>query len=201
MQYIAGIDEVGRGPIAGPLTVCCAWIEKSQAQKILRKLKKEGLTDSKKLSKKKREYFAGIAQQLKKEGRLDYACISISALRIDTVGLSVVIKKAIKNAIKIKAPSKNISIFLDGRLKAPAIFTNQKTIIKGDLKIPIISLASIIAKVHRDAYMQKLHKKYPLYGFDTHVGYGTKKHYLAIKKHGLTPLHRKTWISAKSLIY
>lgn len=199
MHYIAGIDEVGRGPIAGPITFCCVWIKKTSVQKILGNLKKQGLTDSKKLSKTRRLYFAALAKKLKNENKLDYMCISISAVFIDKCGLSAAIKKAVVNSLKkIKGPSKNTQVFLDGGLKAPAAFVNQKTIIKGDLKVPVISLASVIAKVHRDTHMQKMHKKYPMYGFNTHVGYGTHKHYVAIKKYGLTPIHRKTWIKVSA---
>ncbi len=196
MKYIAGIDEVGRGPIAGPVTVCCVWIEKTAAQKILRKLKREGLTDSKTLSKIRRQYFATIAAQLKQESAIDYAVASVSAADIDLDGISTAIKKAIfRTTRKIAPAASTVEMFLDGGLKAPEIFIRQKTVIKGDAKMPVISLASCIAKVHRDAAMRRLAKKHPNHGFDTHVGYGTKKHYAAIKKYGLTKYHRKSWIA------
>ncbi len=195
-KWIAGIDEVGRGPIAGPVTVCCVWIEKTAAQKILRKLKREGLTDSKKLAKSRREYFATIAAQLKKMGVIDYAVASVSATDIDSRGISYAIRKAIFRATRKIAPiSSSIQLYLDGGLKAPEMFTKQKTVIKGDVKVPVISLASCIAKVNRDSNMRRLHRKHSEYGFDTHVGYGTQKHYAAIKKYGLTKHHRKTWIA------
>ena len=85
-------------------------------------------------------------------------------------------------------------IFLDGGLKAPVEYVNQKTIIKGDELFPVISLASIVAKVTRDNLMTKHSKEYPEYGFEKHSGYGTKTHYDAIKKYGLTPIHRKSFI-------
>jgi ribonuclease HII len=86
------------------------------------------------------------------------------------------------------------TILLDGSLYAPKEFKKQKTIIKGDEKEPAIGLASIVAKVTRDRYMLKMAGKHPLYGFENHVGYGTKKHYLAIKKHGMTDIHRKSFL-------
>ena len=85
-------------------------------------------------------------------------------------------------------------IFLDGGLHAPAEYVNQETIIRGDELHPVISLASIVAKVSRDAIMTKYSKNYPEYGFEKHSGYGTKAHYEAIKKYGQTPIHRKSFI-------
>lgn len=85
-------------------------------------------------------------------------------------------------------------VYLDGSLQAPIRFIQQKTIIKGDEKIPVIACASIIAKEMRDAFMKELAKEYPAYGFEKHVGYGTSVHYEAIKSYGLTPLHRKSFL-------
>ena len=87
-----------------------------------------------------------------------------------------------------------LQIFLDGGLHAPVEYVNQETIIRGDELHPVISLASIVAKVSRDAIMTKYSKNYPEYGFEKHSGYGTKAHYEAIKKHGQTPIHRRSFI-------
>ncbi len=92
-----------------------------------------------------------------------------------------------------------VKVFLDGGLRAPAHYKNQKTIIKGDEKELVIALASIVAKVTRDALLVKLGKKFPVYGFEKHKGYGTCAHYLAIKKHGITAHHRTSFLKKKGV--
>jgi len=180
-KYTIGIDEVGRGPIAGPVTVCACMI----SPEITKKYK--GIKDSKKLSEKRREEIYKEIQDL-----VQYKVMSISAKEIDEKGISFCIKKALAKSISIFPP--DTQVLLDGGLKAPPEFKNQKTIIKGDEKEVCIALASIIAKVTRDRYMCKMAKKYPEYGFDEHKGYGTSKHYESIQKSGLSLLHRKSFI-------
>jgi ribonuclease HII len=154
------------------------------------------LKDSKKLTEKKR---LGIMEQLPvlvDEGSVVFGIGEVSAEELDAVGLSLAINNALAEAltkVHSKGVSKESFIFLDGSLKADEKYA-QETIIKGDEKVPEIALASIIAKTHRDIFMKKIGEAYPKYGFEKHVGYGTKAHYLAIKEHGLTPLHRKSFL-------
>lgn len=197
VKYLLGVDEVGRGPLAGPVTVCVIAVDFAGAGKILKKFsppRTTKLTDSKKLSAKQRE---DIFQFVKtKMPEIIFEVSSCSAKQIDKIGIQKCILKCIENCLKklekkgIK--SENSFVRLDGALRAPSEY-KQITIIKGDLKEPVISLASVIAKVSRDAYMQKLHKKFPQYDFSQNKGYGTKSHIEAIKKYGQTAEHRKTF--------
>ena len=191
MKYIVGIDEVGRGPLAGPVTVCVVFCETN----LYKKLKKDkrlpavGL-DSKKLSTKNREKYAKILKYI----GLAYVVVSVSNKTIDEKGISFCIKKTMVEGIKkLKLNPKNCEILLDGGLKAPMEFKKQKTIIKGDEKEKIIAWASILAKVSRDTLMCRLAKKYPKYGFAENKGYGTLSHRKAIKKYGLSAVHRKSF--------
>lgn len=191
MQTIVGIDEVGRGPLAGPVTVCIVACEANLYKKLKRdkKFPPRGF-DSKKLSPKEREKYAKI---LKNTG---FPCVTvhISNKIIDSKGISFSITKAIALGLKkLRLNPKQTDIKLDGLLRAPKEFTNQKTIIKGDEKEKIISWASILAKVSRDALMVKMAKKYPKYEFEIHKGYGTVRHRKMIKRWGLSGIHRRTF--------
>ncbi|MEI6238451.1 MAG: ribonuclease HII [bacterium] len=193
-KYLIGIDEAGRGPLAGPVSVGVFVFLKPEAKKFL-----GGARDSKKLSEEQREEWFGKIEEAEKAGLVDYSvCLSSSKI-IDTKGISFAIRSALKNGLK-KVSQKNsfladeCLVLLDGSLKAPEEYLNQKTIIKGDDKEQVISLASICAKVTRDRYMCHLAKKYPEYDFSIHKGYGTKAHYTALKKHGLSPEHRRTFL-------
>ncbi len=195
MKFVIGIDEVGRGPLAGPVSVCVLKMsDKNYA--IFKKLKLPKnlkLRDSKKLSEKQREEWFEKIFSWQKEGFLDFAYESQSAKDIDKSGISQVIKKCVAAGLSRLKVSVSDRILLDGSLFAPEKFKNQKTIIKGDEKEPIISLASIVAKVTRDKYMKNLAKKFPKYCFEIHKGYGTAAHCRAIKKYGLSSVHRKSF--------
>lgn len=188
MKYIVGIDEAGRGPLAGPVSVGTVVVQQDFDFTVFKKLR-----DSKKLSVKKREEFFALIKQMHKHKKLSFAVSLVSEKIIDTKGISFAIRKGVEQNFKKLSVSKHADVYLDGSLKAPADFKNQETIIKGDEKIPVISLASICAKVTRDEYMVKIAKKYPEYGFDIHKGYGTKSHITKIKDKGLTSFHRKTF--------
>lgn len=171
---VIGIDEVGRGAWAGPML----FVAVALGSPI------NGLTDSKKLSRKQRNE---LAEQIKKlASYIGYGWVSAS--EIDDLGLTEASKLACKRALK-KAP-KSSQIMVDGNINYCAHMPNSKCVIDGDNKIPEISAASIVAKVARDDKMAELAKQYPNYRFDTNVGYGTLAHRQAIKDNGLTPIHR-----------
>lgn len=196
--HLIGIDEVGRGPLAGPVAVGAFGV-KDRA--ILRKFR--GVKDSKQLSETQREEWFKQVKVLAKSGEVAYAVSFASAKVIDTKGLSYAIRSCLTRSIK-KVEKNGVEgvsgmILLDGSLYAPDKYPNQKTIIKGDAKEPIISLASVCAKVVRDRHLKKLAKMYPNHGFDIHKGYGTKAHYEAIKKYGMTPEHRRSFLKGLSI--
>ena len=187
-RYIIGIDEVGRGPLAGPVMVCAAAIPRGMKFTPLENGVR--LDDSKKLTAKSREAWV---KKLKKAG-VAFAVTSISPAVIDRVNISRAANLAVKRSLKKLTEEKGIPIehsvvFLDGGL----FVEGGRTMIKADQKINAVRAASVLAKVHRDRYMKKLSAKYPAYGFEKHVGYGTRAHLAAIKKHGLSPVHRKTF--------
>ncbi len=192
MEYIIGIDEVGRGPIAGPVAVCSFICKSSFFDQIEIDTP---LRDSKKLTAKQREKWFDYLRKEKEKGNCNFAVSYVTAENIDKFGIVKAIKKALEvSLLKIASSPDKVHIYLDGGLKAPQQFINQETIVKGDELHSVISCASIVAKVSRDKVMHNYAKEYPEYGFETHVGYGTKAHYKAIKKYSLTPLHRKTFL-------
>ena len=197
-SYIVGIDEVGRGPIAGPVTVGIVGIDmKSPAAKALGKLVKhkiEGIRDSKQLTPEEREHIHAEMSAYKKSGELEFYTTSVNASIIDEKGMTHAVSNAIARLLrKFDVDASAVNIVLDGRLYAPEKFTKQKTVIKGDTIHLSIALASIAAKVVRDKYMMKQDKVFPEYGFKKHKGYGTVEHRKALRKYGLSPLHRKTY--------
>jgi ribonuclease HII len=199
VQYIIGIDEVGRGPIAGPVTVCAFAIRQIDIHKFSRLAKKLGITDSKKLTEKKRTELSNILCTMQINGECDFSIMMTPAHIIDRQGISTAIKTALQKSLYDVCARKKIStdqvfVFLDGSLYAPIEYDNQETIIKGDGLIPMISAASILAKVHRDRYMITMAKKYPGYAWEQNKGYGTRLHYQGIKKQGITKLHRKSFL-------
>lgn len=184
MKIILGIDEVGRGPWAGPLVVGACIL----------KTPIEGLTDSKKLSAKRREALA-------KEIHAKAVCGLgwVFAEELDKIGLSAALKVACRRAvIKIQASSTEFNeIIIDGTinfLTDTPLAKYAQVLPKADLLVPEVSAASIIAKVARDNYMKTVvAEKYPEYGFEKHVGYGTALHKAAIEKFGVCPEHRHSF--------
>ena len=194
IQYVIGIDEAGRGPLAGPVSVgaACFCISDRRRFSVFSK----GVKDSKKLNEKQREEWFTKMEKESSLGKLSFSVSFSSAEMIDTHGLSLAVRKALSETlVKLSRPSESTLILLDGALYAPKEYPFQKTIIHGDDIEPIISLASIAAKVLRDRKMRVLAKKYPEYGFEHHKGYGTKKHYEMVAKYGvLEGIHRKTFL-------
>lgn len=193
-MFIAGIDEAGRGPIAGPVAVGIAVVKKGFNWDLL-----PGVTDSKKISERKRAVIFKQAKAFKKEKKIDFVVVMMSAKQIDKMGVSKAIAAAIeKGCKKLQLDARKTHIKLDGLLKAPVTF-KQETIIKGDQKEKIIGLASICAKETRDAYMIKVDKKFPEYGFAIHKGYGTKNHRMMVCEHGMSTEHRDTYCQNRHL--
>ena len=198
--YSVGVDEVGRGPLAGPVTVAAVVLPKN-LESIIKNLELP-LRDSKRLSSRQREIWFDY---IKAHPKIFYAKASVFQKTIDRINISKAANLAASRALqkliaRRKLPIAKCKIFLDGGLYLPKFllstfyFLNSKTIIRGDEKIPAIMLASIVAKVSRDRLMTRLHKKYPRYGFSQHKGYGTKKHIRAIKKYGPSKVHRLTFL-------
>lgn len=199
--WLVGIDEVGRGPLAGPVTVCAFGVQMTDSEfrkSFSKKYPNLKLNDSKQLTEKKREEISSV---LRKD-KYKFLIKSMTAKQIDQFGIAVCIRKIIEKLLKNFIKSLDISegqlcILLDGGLKAPKEFINQETHIKGDAKFAVISCASILAKVHRDSHMSKLaskNKELAPYGFEIHKGYGTKKHIESIRKNGASPEHRRTFL-------
>jgi len=153
-----------------------------------------GVRDSKQISELGREIWFETLRKLEAEAGVRYIVQFSSALYIDTHGIVPAIKSAVARGLRTLAvdPAET-HILLDGSLKAPPRFMYQETIIRGDETEPLISLASIAAKVRRDHLMRRLNLRYPEYGFDVHKGYGTKAHRELIQKHGLCAIHRRSF--------
>lgn len=182
-EYIAGCDEVGRGPMAGPLVVAAVILPKEEIV---------GLNDSKKLSKKRREELSIII----KEKAIDYSITYIDVLDVDRLNVYQASKNAmIESVRKLKKCDYVLSDAMPIDFEYPV-----KDIIKGDSKSASIAAASIIAKVERDNYMDELALKYPQYGFEKHKGYVTKFHLEAISKYGIIDEHRKSFLPVQKII-
>ena len=185
--FIVGIDEAGRGPLAGPVTVALVAAKNFKLFKNIR--------DSKKLSWRQREEWF---RKIKSNPRILAVHASVGNKLIDKLGIVRALARAVRNClkkleVKYLLPAQSHKILLDGSLYAPKNFSNQQTIIKGDEKVPIIAAASIIAKVTRDRKMIRLARIYPRYSFEIHKGYGTRLHQEAIRKHGICDSHRKSF--------
>ncbi len=190
-KYLIGVDEAGRGPLAGPVAVGVVVVPKDFDWRLL-----SGVNDSKQLSEKKREEIFKATQMLRASAHLDYAVAMVSASVIDKIGIVPAVERAMGRALKKLDPSPaETRVKLDGGLRAPSGFLYQETIIKGDAKEKVIGLASILAKVTRDRYMVRIADKpqFAPYDFSIHKGYGTKAHRTAIERHGLSTLHRHTF--------
>ena len=179
-RFIAGVDEVGRGCLAGSVVAAACILDLSKPLPI-------GLNDSKKLSAKRREE---LTKEIK-ETSIAYAIGEVFADEIDRINILEATKKAMRIAIESLEPKAEY-ILIDA-VKLKGIFLPQKSIIKGDAISASIAAASIIAKTYRDEKMLLLAEKYPNYGFEKHVGYGTKAHFEALKKHGHCEIHRTSF--------
>ena len=185
-----GVDEAGRGPLAGPVAVGVVAVP--EGFDVMKEFL--GVADSKKLSEKRREKIFEMLETRVSRGDARFMVEFESAETIDEEGIAVAVRRALARGVNALAPdSALVHIQLDGALRAPREYA-QETIINGDELIPIISLASIAAKVIRDRRMVDFSKQYPLYGFEKHKGYGTAMHYEMLKKHGFCDIHRRSFI-------
>ncbi|MDW7972079.1 MAG: ribonuclease HII [Thermodesulfovibrio sp.] len=181
---IAGIDEAGRGCLAGPVVAACVSFKE--------KIFIEGIRDSKELTAEQRESFF---QEI-----LNNAFVGIGIIDIDLIdrinileATRLAMKKAYENL------GREIELLLIDAIELPELKINQKAIVKGDKKSAVIASASIVAKVTRDRIMRQYHKVYPQYGFEKNKGYATKEHLMALKKFGPCPIHRKSFSPVKEL--
>ena len=179
-QLVCGVDEAGRGPLAGP--VCAAAVILPPHLEI------PGLDDSKKLSdKRRRELFPII-----KEQAVAYGIAFASEAEIDEINILQATFLAMQRAIDQLEGKANFALIDGNREKDFGL--PVKTVVKGDSRSANIAAASVLAKVTRDLYMEELAEKYPEYGFEIHKGYGTKAHYAALTEHGASPVHRQSFL-------
>lgn len=200
-QWIIGIDEVGRGALAGPVTVVAAMMPRGT---VFKNKKLGVLKDSKKLSAGKREAWNTY---LKDHSDIYFSVARIYPRGIEKLNISRAANRGALGTFEKLSKNHKLSVktavFLDGGLflgSRAKQSKNAKTIIKGDEKIAVVAIASIIAKVNRDDYMKRLAKRHPEYGFEIHKGYGTKAHLRALKKYGPCPAHRLTFGGVKARI-
>lgn len=180
-KYIGGMDEVGRGPLVGNVVAACCVLPSD--------FKLDGLTDSKKLSEKKRNIFYDYI----KENSIAYGIGKCSPEEIDKYNILEATKIAMKRALdEVKSKIPIDYVLIDGNMSFD-FDINYKSIVKGDLKSISIAAASVLAKVTRDREMYELDQKYPMYGFKDHKGYPTKKHLENLEKYGLIEGYRKTY--------
>ena len=185
-EIMAGVDEVGRGPLAGPVIAAAVILNPENPI--------QGLMDSKKISEKKRDI---LAKEIR-EKALAWAIGRAEHDEIDSINILQASLLAMKRAVESLSIKPEL-VLVDG-LHCPDISQNVKAIIKGDSKIPAISAASIIAKVARDSEMVALDSQYPGYGFSRHKGYPTKMHVDALKELGVSSIHRKSFAPVKQLL-
>ena len=182
---VAGVDEVGRGCLFGPVFAAAVVLEGSAAEELLR----EGLTDSKKLSAKRRAALVPVIQSLCAAAGLGQA----SAREIDACGIRVATERAMLRALQ-RLPQRPGLVLVDGNLPLRLWQGPQRTVIAGDSRSAAIAAASVLAKEARDALIRRLSGRFPGYGLERHAGYGTAQHRQSLMASGPTPLHRHTFL-------
>ena len=187
IRLIAGVDEAGRGPLAGP--VYAAAVILSPTVRI------DGLADSKKLTAKKRDVLFDVIQK----HALSWAIASASVEEIDTINILQASLLAMRRAVE-SLDAHPDAILVDG-LHCPNVNMPARAIVKGDAIEPAISAASILAKVARDREMLKLHAIFPCYGFDGHKGYPTAAHVAALQVHGVSAVHRRSYAPVREILF
>ncbi|HNJ75412.1 MAG TPA: ribonuclease HII [Azospira sp.] len=183
---VAGVDEAGRGPLAGPVVAAAVILDLTRPI--------EGLNDSKKLSEKARERLAIEIR----EKALAWAIAEASPAEIDRINILQATFLAMRRAVEALATIPE-SACIDGNKVPPGLACPAEAVVKGDGKIAAIAAASILAKTHRDALMRALADEYPQYGFDQHMGYPTPAHFAALAAHGASPVHRRSFAPVAQL--
>ncbi len=178
-KFVAGVDEAGRGPLAGPVYAAAVIFKEGTVI--------EGINDSKKLTEKKREYLYDVII----EKALAYKIVSVDAAEIDKINILNASLKAFSLAVDGLVQKPDYVLF-DGN-RAPQMTIPFEAVVKGDAKVQAIAAASVLAKVARDRYITEMDKIYPEYGFAGHKGYPTKEHKAAVEKYGPSPIHRLTF--------
>ena len=186
MKFVCGVDEAGRGPLAGAVFAAAVILNPDHPI--------NGLADSKKLSARRRDLLAVAIR----EKSLAWSVASANVEEIDRLNILQASLLAMKRAVE-GLPIKPDALIVDG-LYCPAVTMPARAIVKGDAKEPAISAASILAKVARDREMQTLHQQYPLYGFGRHQGYPTAAHLSALEAHGISPVHRRSYAPVVKII-
>jgi len=185
---VCGLDEVGRGPLAGPVVAAAVVLPRrgdADFEETQRRL--TGLTDSKLLSERQRERFYAIIPEVARA----WAIAELPPEEIDRLNILRASQEAMKRALaKVRRKLKPDVLLVDGHLVLPGLRVPQDAVVKGDSRSMSIAAASVMAKVHRDREMDRLHVEFPEYGFDRHKGYPTREHLEALEAHGLTPHHR-----------
>ena len=184
--WTAGVDEAGRGPLAGPVVVAAVILDPNH--------RIEGLDDSKKLSEARRELLFPLIL----ERCVSWSIIEVNVAEIDDLNILQATLVGMKRAVETLDPEPSLAL-IDGN-RAPPLRCVARTIVQGDSLEPAISAASILAKVSRDRLMQGLHREYPCYGFDRHKGYPTSEHLSKLAEHGPCPAHRKSFAPVRSLL-
>ncbi|MDP3735137.1 MAG: ribonuclease HII [bacterium] len=196
VHIVVGIDEAGRGPLAGPLALGAVALGNIQ-HSVLNKLSTGlgPLRDSKRLTAEQREQWFAALVSVQKRGELRFVVTFVRASVIDARGISAAARLAVARVLrKLTLVPRLSSVLLDGLLIAPKRFREQRTIIRGDETEPLISLASIVAKVLRDRHMVRMARRFPNYGFERHKGYGTSAHYAALERYGPCAIHRRSFL-------
>lgn len=190
-RLVAGIDEAGRGSLVGPIAAAITAINPRTTFKL--KNYPQIIKDSKQLSKKQREE---IFEEIKQEPNIKWKVSFVYPKVIDRINIRKANLLVWQRCLK-RLDKQPDFLFLDGKMSLPCLKIKQQSVIKGDQKIFLLSLASIIAKVNRDRLMERLDRKYPEYGFGQHKGYGTKFHLKRIKKFGPSEIHRRSFNPVK----
>lgn len=188
-RWMIGVDEAGRGPLAGPVAV--GLIAAPADLDILEAF--PGVADSKRLTAGARENIYALVEMRARRGDIKFVARFASARFIDRYGITRAVERATVNGMRrLDIPSQSAHVMLDGLLKAPPHYS-QETIVRGDATVPLISLASVVAKVRRDRLMRRLAAEYPQWGFEVHKGYPTAGHYAALTEWGLSDIHRRSF--------